>query len=295
MIYTNRVKIAEQAYSSLSSEAQECLCKWAKEFGSNFPSGAGYTNRNESRQTVLKMICPCAYPEFPRRGKQTQASMESYNSEALASRSANVFWLMKDQILRYELKLANILRKNKFQENQHGIWECLSKEARLKYTSSWLNHKYRIVRSNGDLQIHQTRTKVISQSQSLCELSFIVTLNFFDITDKLGLELGCLLYSSTAPEDTTKNFSVDGAMFFPQVVTTSCNDINLCPPFDRFEDVDRVQKHLGWHRIGWMHSHNRHDVTPTLHTDVPHTFTMMFDLDSKLRPLMLISNEKTKE
>lgn len=238
MIYTNRVKIAEQAYSSLSSEAQECLCKWAKEFGSNFPSGAGYTNRNESRQTVLKMICPCAYPEFPRRGKQTQASMESYNSEALASRSANVFWLMKDQILRYELKLANILRKNKFQENQHGIWECLSKEARLKYTSSWLNHKYRIVRSNGDLQIHQTRTKVISQSQSLCELSFIVTLKSTSTASDDQRKCALQLYRT---KNTVKEYSCSCEQEFSTL--QPCKHVILIMENNKYE-LEDPPKHI---------------------------------------------------
>lgn len=162
MVYTNRKWVAMEAYDRLSSGVQEQLCKWAKEFGYEFESGDNYYRTKNSREKVLQMICPCAYTEYPRRDKQTQASMESYNSEALGSRSADVFFLLKDQIVRYELKLANMLRKNKFEETSQGTFICNSQALRLKYTAKWLQYTKAVVASNGSLEIKQTRSKKIS-------------------------------------------------------------------------------------------------------------------------------------
>lgn len=174
MVYTNRLSIAQQAYIDLSSGVQKQLCKWAGEFGYVFPTGPQFEKKRESRDNVLKMICPCANTDFPRRLKRSQASMESFNSDALASRISNVFWLLKDQIFRYEQKLANILRKNKFESNAQGTFICKSKDARLKYTSNWLKYYQTIVKSCGNLEVQESGRRAMTDS--IYKLTFLVQL-----------------------------------------------------------------------------------------------------------------------
>lgn len=125
-----------------------------------------------------------------------------------------------------------------------------------------------------------------------CLYKFLVE-HFFDVTDSLGIELGCLLYSRTAPGPSTKEFTVDGAIFFPQIVATSSIVTDNVGSFEGIGDQEALFKHLGWHRIGWMHSHNKHPIEPTLSLDVPRTYEMMFESDCTFRPLMIITNNAT--